>query len=267
MIDAQIAERVLQTAHAEALRIEHKFSRYRDDSELTRINRSHGRSVTVDAETASLFDYADQCYRLSDGKFDISSGVLRKLWRFDGSSKAPDAGAVAKILTYVGWDKIQWRNPVLVLPAGMELDLGGIGKEYAVDRSAQLCQQECDASVLINFSGDIYISGPRRDNQPWMIGIDDPHATGTLSANALQLHQGGVATSGDARRFLMMDGVRYSHILDPQTGWPIPDAPRSVTVVAQTCLEAGMLASFSMLQGANAEAFLHDQNVPYKCIR
>jgi len=266
-IDESLARRVCNLARAEATRIEHKYSRYRDDSELTRINHSHGRAVTVDAETAQLLDYAERCYRLSQGKFDISSGVLRRIWRFDGSDKIPDAASITTTLAHVGWDKLLWRNPVLILPADMELDFGGIGKEYAVDRCAMLCRRECDAGVLINYGGDIYISGPRRGDQPWIIAIDDPYATGKHGTQTLTLHKGGVATSGDARRFLLRDGIRYSHILDPLTGWPVRDAPRSVTVVAQSCLEAGMLATFAMLQGANAENFLREQNVPHKCIR
>jgi len=265
--DERLANTLCKLVRDEALRIEHKYSRYRVDSVLSLINASRGHPVTADAETAQLLDYAEQCHRLSDGKFDITSGVLRAVWRFDGSDRVPEAAAVAKVLEHVGWHKLQWRNPVLILPEGMELDLGGIGKEYAVDRCALLCSQTAAVSALINFGGDIYISGPRRGDQTWIIGIDDPHAAGTTGTGALQLRRGGVATSGDARRFLMKDGVRYGHILDPHSGWPVSGAPRSVTVVAQTCVEAGMLATFAMLQGARAEEFLREQHVVHRCVR
>jgi thiamine biosynthesis lipoprotein len=148
----------------------------------------------------------------------------------------------------------------------MELDLGGIGKEYAVDRCAQLCGRVTNASFLIGFGGDIYVSGPRRDNSEWVIGIDNPLTGGKRHAGILRLQRGGVATSGDARRYLLKDGIRYGHILDPHTGWPVRGAPRSVTVAAQTCVEAGMLATFAMLQGKNAEEFLREQNVVHKCV-
>jgi len=263
--DENLINAVCKAAYEETQRIEHKYSRYREDSELSRINRSHGRPVGVDAETALLLDYADQCYRLSEGKFDISSGVLRRLWRFDGSDRLPDGAAVTAMLRHVGWDKIQWNTPFLIMPPDMELDFGGIGKEYAVDRCAQLCSQAGDVKVLINYGGDIYISGPRHGDRPWIVGIDNPHADGNY-AGALQLRQGAVATSGDARRFLLKDGIRYSHILDPRTGWPVRDAPSSVTVVAQSCVEAGMLATFAMLQGAQAENFLRENQAAYKCI-
>ncbi len=264
--DAELARSLSELVQAEALRIERKYSRYLDDSETSKINRSEGRPIDVDPETARLLDYADQCYRLSGGKFDITSGILRKAWRFDGSDRIPSQAGVDALLKHIGWSKVTWRNPIFILPPGMELDFGGIGKEYAVDRCAQLCGQASSASILVNFGGDMHISGPRRDNSEWIIGINDPYGNGDQHAAILHLHRGGVATSGDARRFLFKDGIRYSHILDPQTGWPIPDGPRSVTVAAQTCIEAGMLATFAMLQGAQAEEFLKDEHVVHRCI-
>ena len=264
--DPDLARELSTLINTEALRIEHKYSRYREDSELSKINRGAGQTLSVDAETARLLDYADQCYRLSAGSFDITSGILRRVWRFDGSDRVPAQDAVAALLEHVGWSKVQWRNPLLTLPQGMELDLGGIGKEYAVDRCAQLCGEVSPASVLINFGGDMFISGPRRGDKEWIIGINNPYGEGDQQAGILRLHRGGVATSGDARRFLLKDGVRYSHILDPRSGWPVPDGPRSVTVAAQTCIEAGMLATFAMLQGAHAEDFLKEQHVVHRCI-
>jgi FAD:protein FMN transferase len=264
--DAELAQTLTELVFNEAQRIERKYSRYRDDSETTRINRSNEHTISVDDETARLLDYADLCYRLSNGKFDITSGILRRVWRFDGSDRVPAKSAVSSLLEHIGWSMVQWKNPLLTLPKGMELDLGGIGKEYAVDSCAKLCAQTSPASVLINFGGDIYISGPRRGNGEWIIGINDPYGNGHQYIETLRLHRGGVATSGDARRFLLKEGVRYGHILDPHSGWPVTGGPRSVTVAAQTCVEAGMLATFAMLQGAEAEDFLKEQHVIHRCI-
>lgn len=265
--DEQLARELYDLVRDEALRIEHKFSRYRDDSELSRINRSDGKPVTVDAETTQLLDYADQCYRLSAGTFDISSGVLRAVWRFDGSDRLPDPSAVAEVLTRVGWDKVDWRPPQISLPAGMELDFGGIGKEYAVDRCALLCRAHSDVAVLISFGGDLHATAPRRGDRPWYVAVDDPRQENEQQTATIELRRGAIATSGDAHRYLLRDGVRYSHILDPQTGWPVRNAPRSVTVLAQSCVEAGMLATFAMLQGAHAEQFLQEQRAVYWCVR
>jgi thiamine biosynthesis lipoprotein len=261
------ARRLLDIAQREAQRVEAKFSRYREDNIIHRINHADGRPVEVDDETALLLDYADNCYNLSDGRFDITSGVLRKVWRFDGSNRVPTADEVKSLIERIGWKRVTWKRPILTLPAGMEIDLGGIGKEYAADRAALLLQAETRASFLVNFGGDLFVSGPRRNGHGWRIGLDDPDASGARSAGAMEVRRGGVATSGDARRCIVKNGVRYSHILDPRTGWPVPDAPRSVTVLAGTCLEAGMLATFAMLFGAQAETFLGAQGVQHHIIR
>jgi thiamine biosynthesis lipoprotein len=264
---AAAARRLLDIARIEAHRIEAKFSRYRPDNIVHRINHSAGKPVEVDEETALLIDYAALCHALSEERFDVTSGVLRRVWRFDGSDRVPAAEAVTAILPLIGWDKVSWQRPFLTLPSGMEIDFGGIGKEYAVDRAALLLQAETSDSFLVNYGGDLYASGARRDDGCWRIGLDDPTATGERSLGTIEIRRGGVATSGDARRFLLKDGVRYGHILDPRTGWPVPNAPRSVTVFADTCLDAGMLATFAMLQGEQAEEFLVNQGVQHRIIR
>jgi thiamine biosynthesis lipoprotein len=253
--DPTAARRLAETAHAEAARIEAKFSRYRDDSAVGAINGAAGRPVTVDDETADLLDFAARCWQLSDGLFDVTSGVLRRLWRFDGSDRVPSRKQVKTLLGSIGWSRVEWRRPRLRLPEGMEIDLGGIGKEYAVDRVVRLLADASAAAVLVNFGGDLRAMGRRRDGRPWSIGVEAPGAE-DRPARHLQLHEGALATSGDARRFLLRRGVRYPHVLNPRTGWPVMRAPRSVTVLADTCTEAGLLATLAMLKGDRAEAFL-----------
>jgi thiamine biosynthesis lipoprotein len=267
------ARQLVQLAAKEAARIEHKFSRYRTDNIIYQINHSAGEAITVDAEAAALLDYAQQCYTLSEGMFDITSGVLREVWHFDGSANVPETKVVNALLSRIGWDKVDWQAPVITLQPGMEIDLGGIGKEYAVDRTAQLLQQHTDASLLINYGGDLVATGARRDGSGWLVGVEDPQHAVTLPASTpatqtqYELLRGGIATSGDARRYLLKDGIRYSHILDPRSGWPVKDAPHSVTVVAGTCTEAGILSTLAMLHGAAAEEFLQQQAVTYWCVR
>ena len=259
----ELASELLHQASAEAARIEGKFSRYRDDNIIHTIHRAGGKPVEVDEETARLLDYAEHCYRISDGMFDITSGILRRAWRFDGSDHVPTQRQIDDLLPLIGWHRVSWKNPILTLPAGMEIDLGGIGKEYAADRTALLLHnsllvRDIEAGLVVNFGGDISVTGPRRDGSNWIIGVEG----GTQS---LQLGRGGVATSGDTQRFLQKNGVRYSHVLDPHTGWPVRGAPSTVTVIADTCTDAGILSTLALLHGEKAEEFLQAQAVQYWC--
>jgi thiamine biosynthesis lipoprotein len=261
-VDSITANRMASLAFQEARRIEQKFSRYRDDNIVYQINHSQGATIKVDDETALLLDFANQCYQLSEGLFDITSGALRKVWRFDGSDHVPTAQQVAAILPRVGWENITWAPPFLTMAPGMEIDFGGIGKEYAVDQTCQRLQQEVKASFLINFGGDLCANGIRQNNKPWLIGVENPIHSDTAQG-AIEIKHGALATSGDTKRYLLRNGKRYAHILNPKTGWPIEHAPRSITVAASTTIEAGMLASFALLQGKNAKHFLDEQQAQY----
>jgi thiamine biosynthesis lipoprotein len=259
--DAASALALGRLVAGEAWRVERKYSRYRSDSVLARIHQSRGNAVSLDAETVALIDFAQQCYLLSAGMFDITSGILRRAWRFDGSDRLPSADQVAELLPLMGFDKLDWQPPRLTVPQGMELDFGGIGKEYAIDRAFELLICRYAGPFLLNFGGDLRTNKPPSSG-PWQVGIERPDEHGT-AAMVLQVERGALATSGDARRFLLKDGIRYGHILNPFTGWPVTDAPRSVTVAASSCTEAGMLSTMALLRGADAEAFLDAQGVSF----
>jgi thiamine biosynthesis lipoprotein len=246
---------------AEAWRIERKYSRYRNDSVIAWIHDHRGKRLEMDEETSSLLDFARTSYHASDGLFDITSGILRRAWIFDRSDRVPDASIVEGLLPLIGFDKLQWDPPCLTLPAGMELDFGGIGKEYAVDRAFELLAAQCSAPFLINFGGDIR-ANRAPSHAPWRVGIERPDSEGEATL-ILDLHRGALATSGDSRRFLLKNGIRYGHILDPRTGWPVLEAPRSVTVAASSCTEAGQLATLALLYGPSARVFLDHQQVRY----
>ena len=259
--DKKLAASILEAVQTEAQRIEQKFSRYRDDNIIYKINNANGTAVEVDEETARLIDFSNQLTEMSEGLFDITSGVLRKVWKFDGGDNVPKASAVEAMLSKVGWSKVQWQDKTITMPAGMEIDLGGVGKEYAVDRCVQIARGLTTESVLVNFGGDLATTGERRDGVCWSVGR---LITGKDSAVALfKLYRGAIATSGDAHRYLLKDGVRYSHVLNPKTGWSVPDAPHTVSVAAPTCVQAGMLSTLAMLQGGGASAFLELQEVGF----
>ena len=256
--DAAELRRVTRVVETEVRRIEQLWSRYREGNVVHRINTAGGRAITVDDETAQFLDYAAHLHAWSDGLFDVTSGVLRRAWKFDGSDRVPAQSQVDALLPLVGWDKVSWQSPVLQMPMGMEIDFGGIGKEYAVDRACALARYATSLPVLVNCGGDLACTGPRANGEPWQVGID----TGVPGAATplVKLSQGGVATSGDANRFLLKDGVRYPHVLDPRSGWPVTGGPRAITVAAQTCTEAGVLSTVALLHGAGAEEFLNDND-------
>ena len=237
-LDPAVGSEQWTIALSEARRIEEKYSRYLKGNIVDQINSSQGRPVTVDDETAALLDYAAHCYTLSGGLFDISTGVLRNGVR-------PD---------HVGWDKVTWQRPVLTLPDGFEIDFGGICKEYAADRILERLVQNRQVATLVNLGGDIAVWGERL----WSIGIEDTTRPGEV-AQTIYVRRGGVATSGTTKR--------RGHILNPQSGRPVTDAPQSVTVATKTCTEAGFWSTLAVLQGARAENFLKEQALEFWCYR
>ena len=261
----QLADRVSSVVATEAWRIEDKFSRYLDGNVIHRINTAQGEPVEVDAETGNLLDFAATLFEISGGRFDITSGVLRAVWTFDGSDNIPAQDDIDNTLGRVGWQRATWADSCLTLQPGMEVDLGGIGKEYAVDRCTTLARSAANVPAMINFGGDLAVTSPPVTRDTWKVGIEGP--TVDSAEKLVDLRQGALATSGDARRFLIRDGVRYSHILDPRSGWPVPDAPASITVAADTCTQAGMMSTLAMLRGADAEDFLAAQELLYWCRR
>jgi thiamine biosynthesis lipoprotein len=269
LVDTDLREEAaeaFETAEHESRRIEEKFSRYREDNLIHAINHARGEPIDVDEETALLIDYAATCYETSDGMFDITSGVLRRIWSFDGGSRVPPDAMVREVLRIVGWSRVTWKSPTLTMPAGMEIDLGGIGKEYAVDRAAARIIAKIESPFLLNFGGDLWASAPRRGDRPWVAGIDDPDRTGAAVLYRVELKRGGLATSGDARRYILHEGKRLSHILNPKTGRPVEGAPRSVTVLAGSCLEAGTLSTLAYLRGPDARDFLLEQGVDFRIL-
>jgi FAD:protein FMN transferase len=261
--EESVARRAATIAAQCAWSIERKFSRYRDDNLVHRINTANGAPVVVDDETAKLLDFADTLTRISGGRFDITSGVLRRAWTFDGGDRVPSQATIDALLRHVGWDKVRWHRPELQMQPQMQIDFGGIGKEYAVDAAAGLIENEFgDLSCVVNFGGDAAVRHPRKDGTPWRVGVEAAAAPGA-ALGLIKLRQGGLATSGDSRRFVLANGKRYSHILDARTGWPLPDAARSVTVAAGTCTQAGALSTLAMLEGAQARCFLEGQGVQF----
>jgi len=265
--DEATARRVADFAIADVRRIEAKYSRYRDDSVTTRINQAAGlEPVALDSETAALLHYADQCHRLSGGLFDVTSGVLRRVWDFRRTPpRLPEPAALAEIIALVDWSSVEWSPKAIRLPrAGMEIDFGGIGKEYAADRAATICLEAGMRYGLVDLAGDVRALGPQESGAPWRVGITHPRHEGRVIAY-VELAGGAIATSGDYERFFEIDGKRYCHILDPRSGMPVT-AWQSVSVVAPLCVVAGSCSTIGMLLGKKSLAFLRRQQVEFIAI-
>ncbi|MCH4294528.1 FAD:protein FMN transferase [Shewanella sp. 3B26] len=262
------AKALAELAIAEVRRIEAKYSRYLPGSELSRINGLAGSGICIDAETHGLLQFAANCFSLSGGLFDITTAPLQQLWRFGYKNHGvknrclPEEKQISSVLDYIGFERLGIDSNSLWLPAGMSLDFGGIAKEYAADRALLLMERHAkslgfDVAVLVNLGGDIAAS-----RYPWLIGVEgihagcDSHLLKSEASGLIAFPGGGLATSGDTKRFVLVDGKRVGHILSPKTGYPVPDAPRSVTVLAPSASAAGMLSTMAMLKGEGAEAFL-----------
>jgi FAD:protein FMN transferase len=246
---------VSEAARALIERLEQKYSRYREDSVLSAINRSAGDpgGVEVDAETALLLDYAATAHAQSGGLFDPTSGSLRRVWNLR-SGRVPEQAEIEAQLERVGWRRVRWEKPRFAMPvAGMELDFGGFVKEYAVDLVADLCRRRGVHNGMVDLGGDLHAIGPHPSGKPWRVGIRDPERPERAVAS-VGLFRAALATSGDYERCMVVDGVRYTHILDPHTGWPITAGLRSASVIAERCLVAGTATTIAMLRGARPGA-------------
>lgn len=261
--DAAQAAAAAEAIRADIERLESRYSRYRADSLLSRINAvaATGGGIDVDSETAELLDYAATCHAESDGLFDVSSGLLRTVWRFDAPC-IPTAAAVSAVLDRVGWHRLSWRTPRLAFPLpGLELDFGGIVKEYAVDRAAGIAAAHGVEHGIVNLGGDVRVIGARPDGAPWRVAIAHPRHMGA-ALRTLTLTHGAVATSGDYERCVVVDGVRYGHLLSPRTGWPVRHLA-AVTVVAELCIVAGSASTIAMLKEEDGPAWLTALGLPH----
>jgi thiamine biosynthesis lipoprotein len=265
--DADTARAWSDAAIAEVRRIEVKYSRYRDDSVTTVINRAAGgAAVEVDVETAGLIDFGAALHAQSKGCFDLTSGVLRRVWDFK-RQQVPTQNEIDAVLPLIGWSKVEWRDSCVRLPQpGMEIDFGGIGKEYAADRAGTVLLEAGAAHGLVNLGGDVRVIGPTLDGTPWRIAIQHPRGRPGETLARLDVASGALATSGDYERYIVVDGRRYCHVMDPRSGWPV-GAFQSVSVVAPLAIAAGACATVAMLYPvADALDFLAAQGVRYLAI-
>ena len=247
----------------EVRRLEEKYSRYSPTSFTSKINQAavKGAAIDIDPETAALLDYSNVAWEQSDGLFDITSGVLRKAWNFK-QQKLPSNEQLDRLLPFVGWDKLIWDKPRLHFTTpGIEIDFGGLVKEYAADCVAALAHAQGIKHGLVELGGDIRVIGPHPDGRPWAVGIRHPRVAEKVLAT-IDCSSGAIASSGDYERCIVVNNKRYGHVLNPTTGWPV-NGLICVTVAAEHCLLAGTTTTLALLKGEQGPSWLDEQAVPW----
>lgn len=232
-------------------RFEARYSRFIPDSLIGKINAAAGEHwVETDIETDRLLALCHELFFFTRGSFDPTALPLIKLWDWKRQPPVvPAADAIRGARDLVGWNKIERRAGAIFLPKrGMGLDLGGMGKEYAVDCVMGLAIQRGIKNVLVDFGQDVRVFGHGLEKKFWTIGLDDAMNTGKCWVGAA-LTDHAVATSGDYLRHFEFNGVRYGHILDPRTGYPALNDCRAASVIAPSCTIAGLLSTSACILG------------------
>lgn len=245
------------------------FSTYQSDSELMRFNRQAINKVSsVSQDMLQVMLMAEAVYELTEGAFDPTVGPLVNLWGFGPENTGdtiPDSSQISRYLTMVGMDKlvINSEEKTAKRLSEIQLDFSAIAKGYAVDAVAQELEQKGFHNFLVEVGGELLARGYKSNGQAWRIAIENPSSQHNGVQQAIALENISIATSGDYRNFFENNGQRYSHTIDPKTGYPVRDPMISVTVLANSTAEADALATAMMVLGSEKALLLAErQNIP-----
>jgi thiamine biosynthesis lipoprotein len=251
-VPASIARDFQQDTVAWVAQFEARYSRFIPDSLIGRINAAAGEHwVEIDSETERIFTLCQELFFFTRGAFDPTALPLIKLWNWKAQPPViPNDEVIRATLGLVGWNKVQHRANGIFLPLkGMAMDLGGIGKEYAVDCVMNMAISRGIPNVMVDFGQDVRVRGHAPDKKFWWIGLEDANHPGKCwTGVAVKDH--AVATSGDYLRNFQINGRRYGHILDPRTGYPVSNECRAVSVIAPSCTIAGLFSTTAFILGA-----------------
>lgn len=251
-------ERAFAGVRAWVAEFEARYSRFREDSLLSRLNHGAGSGwQSVDAEMSDMLDLCEWSFFQSRQCLDATALPLVKLYY--KVTEAPDLAAVARAMERVGWRRLQRRPGAVLLPDGMSLDFGGFGKEYAVDVAAMLLEEAGLSTYLVNFGNDIRVRGAPDGAPGWVVGMEDPFDT-TRVLKRLVMTSGALAASGNYRRQVTIGGQSYGHIVDPRTGRPARTELVALHVTAPTALQAGVFATAGIILGLEEGTRLIDSS-------
>lgn len=266
--DSLAAERYIDTVITEISRIEYLISDWKPTTQVSLVNQNAGiRPVKVDKEVLELTERAIKISELTNGAFDISFAAMEKIWKFDGSmTEMPSPEAVKKAREKVGYKNIiinKDSSTIFLREKGMKIGFGALGEGYAGRQCRDMMLARGVTAGLINATGDIQAWGRRPDGEPWRIGINDPFDFGELVA-AVPV-QGAITTSGSYEKYAMIDGKRYSHIINPATGYPARGLV-SVTITGPDAEFANAMSTSVMVLGKEQGLKLLKQFPSYKAI-
>jgi len=268
--DATFGEQAIDTAIAEVKRIEELLSTFKDTSETNLVNAVAGLTpVKVSDEFLALVKRAIKLGDLTDGAFDITYGSIDKsLWNFDvNMEKLPDPAIAKQAVSLINYKNVlinEAEKTIFLKNKGMRLGFGGIGKGYAADMAKQLLQQIGVKSGIVNAAGDLVTWGTQINGKPWTIGIADPDQT-SRPFSSLNISNMAIATSGNYEKFILIDGLRYSHTIDPKTGLPVTGI-KSVSIICPSAELADALATPVTVMGIKVGLNLIDQLPNVACL-
>lgn len=223
-------EKAIREAFEALKKVDALMSTYKEDSEISILNREG--KAQVSEETLEVIEDAIKFSNLTDGAFDITCRPLINLWKkAKKEEKAPTEGEIEEAISLVGYRRIILEgNQIRLEKKGMQIDLGGIAKGYAVDKAIEALKKNNIKRALVNAGGDLYALGTDRQGEKWQIGVQDPREEDKI-IDIIKVKDRAVATSGDYRRYFTLEGKRFSHIVNPKTGLTVQDVPMSVTII------------------------------------
>jgi thiamine biosynthesis lipoprotein len=255
--------------------INHVFSTYIRDSEISRFNafRVAGEKFAVSDDFIQVMKVGRKIYRLSEGAWDGTVNPLVDLWGFGPTQRQPQkppAAEIKALLLKVGFDRIRIAEPNFLVKnlAAVSLDLNSIAKGFAVDQVSELIAADGFENYLVEVGGEVYAAGVRADGKNWRVGINRPQKDAAFNEvyKAVSITDRAFATSGDYRNFFEIDGVRYSHVIDPRTGYPVSNGVVSVSILADNCTMADGLATAIMVMGAEKGIQLVNRLPKVECL-
>jgi len=268
--DPSWAEVCIRQAIAEVQRIEKLLTTFNEGSQTNAINARAGiEPVVVDKEVFDLIERSLRLSALTQGAFDITYGSMdKRFWNFDQRmTELPDAKTAKEMVRLINYRNVilhKENNTVFLKEKGMRIGFGGIGKGYAADRAKAIMVSAGVKDGIVNAAGDLTVWGKQPDGQSWTIGIADPGKK-NLPFASLQLTESSVATSGNYEKFTIIDGVRYSHTIDPKTGYPVHGI-KSVTIICTSAEIADAMATPVMVMGVKAGLGLINQIKGIACV-